>query len=567
MLCSTEKENRILLWAQTAAILGWMLILERPELKVYSSYDYLLCGGAGLYCLWKNHGALSRKNLVLPVIFALSTLLANYFWFVPMRRLSSILQMGIVALGGFLVCSHILRWAQTHAAKPTAAPGKRPVRVFLLSMVGILAVYWVYLFFCVYPGCYDLDTEWAFNDIRRGVYGFRIPVYYTLFIQGCLNIGYMLGKTGNDALAVYSLVQTTAMAACFAYMLVTLYERNVPVRWLLTLGVLYAFVPCYLGASVSIWKDTPFSLAAAFLCIALYRMYERVGNTAGNYIVYGLSSVAFCLSRTNGWYSFLALTALLLLVGSLRNWKLLGISAVILLATWVMLNPVLERFGARGTDYLEVLSTPLQQISRVCWSDYDPPAEDIELLEKVLDTEQVADLYQYNLVDPIKYDCFRRDNMAYFLEHFGEYARLWLRWGIRYPGDYLKAWVDLTKGFWSIGRDYYNFYCLDREYLPMGFAQVDFSNPVADRLALLFYRSEQSMLLRPFFSCGLQLWLVLGCMLLQRKSGRKGWVAGLPALIILVGLWLCTPTSGPFRYAYVTAFVAPFMICDTAFRG
>ena len=311
------KRNAVAFWSQAVVITLWMLTFERLE---YASLDYLFCGAAGLFCLRKNHSAVSRKTAVFALIFSLSTILSNYARFVPLRSLYSIARMGIAAVGGFLVCGHILSWVMDWQALPAGESEKRPVRVFLLSMTGILAVYWVYLFSSAYPGFFEQDTKNAFVDIQRGAYRFRIPVYYTLFIEGCLRIGYLLGKTGNDALVVYTIVQTTAAAACFAYMLVTLYERNVPSKWLLILGVIYAFLPCYLGAAVSIWKDTPFSIAAAFMCIALYRIVMKVGNTVGDYCVYAISAAAFCLSRTNGWYSFLVISLIALAFASLRNW-------------------------------------------------------------------------------------------------------------------------------------------------------------------------------------------------------------------------------------------------------
>lgn len=503
---------------------------------------------------------------VLSLAFSLSVVLSNYDRFVPVRSIYSIARMGISVLGGFLVCGHIISWAINRQASSVYEGKKAPVRVFLLSMAGILTVYWVYLFSSAYPGFFNPDTSAAFAEIQNGVYSFRNPVYYTFFIEVCLKIGYLLGRTGNDALVIYSLLQTAAMAACFAYVLVTLHERNVSSNWLFVLGVIYAVMPCYLGTAVSIWKDTPFSIAAAFICIAWYRIVMKVGNAVGNYSVYAISSVAFCLSRTNGWYSFLAISLIALAFTSLRNWKLLGISAVVLLSTWILLNPVLDWIGSKGIDYLEILSTPLQQISRVIWSDYDLKPDDLALLDEVLDLEMVAEKYWPGTVDPIKFQCVRFDKMGFFQEHFGEYAALWLRWAVRYPADFLKAWVDLTKGYWSIGWGYYDYHCLVSmsEYAPLGFEPIRFYGSLSQKLNRVLDELEKSVLLRPFFSSGLQFWTMLGCMLVHWKNGRKSWVVGIPALVILAGLWLCTPFFCLYRYAYVVAFIVPFAVCETA---
>lgn len=558
------EENAVVLWGQTALIALWMLSFDKFE---YASLDYLFCGVAGLFCLWKNQGIIrGGGGTALSLAFSLSAVLSNYDRFVPIRSIYSIARMGISALGGFLICGHILSWAMNRGDSSADEGKKTPVRVFFLSMAGILAVYWVYLFSSAYPGFFNPDTSAAFAEIQKGAYSFRNPVYYTFFIEGCLRVGYLLGRTGNDALVIYSVLQTAVVAACFAYILVTLHERNVPSNWLLVLGVVYAVVPCYLGTAVSIWKDTPFSIAAAFICVAWYRIVMKVGSTVGNYSVYAISGVAFCLSRTNGWYSFLVISLIALAFASLRNWKLLVISAVILLGTWILLNPVLDRIGSRGIDYLEILSTPLQQISRVIWSDYDLQPEDVALLDEVLDLEMVAEKFWPGTVDPIKFQCFRLENMAFFREHFGEYAALWLRWAVRYPADFLKAWVDLTKGYWSIGWGYYDYHCLASmsEYAPLGFEPIRFYGSISQKLNRVLEGLEKSVLLRPFFSSGLQFWTLLGCMLIQWKSRRRSWIVGIPALVILVGLWLCTPFFCLYRYAYVVAFIVPFAVCETA---
>ena len=94
-------------------------------------------------------------------------------------------RMGISVLGGFLVCGHIISWAINRQASSVYEGKKAPVRVFLLSMAGILTVYWVYLFSSAYPGFFNPDTSAAFAEIQNGVYSFRNPVYYTFFID-CL---------------------------------------------------------------------------------------------------------------------------------------------------------------------------------------------------------------------------------------------------------------------------------------------------------------------------------------------------------------------------------------------
>ena len=102
------------------------------------------------------------------------------------------------------------------------------------------------------------------------------------------------------------------------------------------------------------------------------------------------------------------------------------------------------------------------------------------------------------------------------------------------------------------------------EYAPLGFEPIRFYGSLSQKLNRVLDELEKSVLLRPFFSSGLQFWTMLGCMLVHWKNGRKSWVVGIPALVILAGLWLCTPFFCLYRYAYVVAFIVPFAVCETA---
>ena len=148
-LAGRIKGSAIILWSQVALIALWMISFDKFE---YASLDYLFCGVVGLFCLWKNQGIIRGGGIVLSLAFSLSVVLSNYDRFVPTHNIYSIVQMGISAPGGFLVCGHILSWAMNRQASYADEGRKTPVRVFLLSMAGILAVYWMYLFSSAFPG-------------------------------------------------------------------------------------------------------------------------------------------------------------------------------------------------------------------------------------------------------------------------------------------------------------------------------------------------------------------------------------------------------------------------------
>lgn len=560
---------------QVVLVVGWTMLLWGVDQRLYSQV-YNLCGAVSLLCMWKNRGRAverkhSRHDLVLiatvTLAFSGAVCLANYWIFEPVRSLRSLVKFIFCLLGGSVVFGRIFLWA--HVNTPIAAfcgERKKPTRFFFLCFFLASAVYLSYLAFVAYPGYYTLDTIKAFSDIVSGTYSRRFPVYHTLFIKLCLSIGYFFGGTGNSALVVYTIVQAVAMAAVCAYVLVTLYEVGSP-KWCIWASFLvYTIFPYNIVYCVTIWKDIPFGIGALAMTVALFRIVKEIGSMKGNYAAFCIGSFAFCLSRTNGWYSFLGTMLLVALVLGRQHKKVLVTGAAVIVVTWAMLNPVLGLISTGESDYVELMSIPFQQIARVVHSDYDLAEEDVQLLEQVFDLEMMADLYNPGNVDKIKYECFDRTKYDFFIENLGDYIALWGRLGRRYPADYLKAWVDQTKGYWNGGYDYW-IYAMDGEYAPLGFTKLERNNMVAGFYDSLFRWLQESVAYHKIAcSIGLNVWIMIGCMVINVLKKRKEYLIGVPALVILVGLWMCTPIYAEFRYAWPVFLIVPFMLWVTFFQ-
>lgn len=560
-------------FAQAALVVVWMAVFENADPNAIGCV-YLFTGFAGLYCLVSTYRAgenagLSGKTVgtmvLLAGLFALAPVMANYRLFEPVRSVKSLVKFTVCMAGGVVIGWQVLLWMITRLPVQGCGARKHPVRFFLLCFAGISIVYLGYLFTVAYPGYFTKDTQTAFSDVLSGYYGRRIPVYHTLLIKLCLNIGYLLGGTGNSAIVVYPVLQSLALAAGCAYVLVTLYETGVPGWCMAIVMLVYVCIPYHMIYAVTIWKDVAFSIAGFVIAVSLYRTVCRIGNNTGNHVVFGISSFAFCLLRTNGWYSFLAILILLAIALGKRGRKVLLIACVILIVAWVLLNPVLDAVNPETPDYLEPLSIPLQQVARVIWGDYDVPEGDIQFLSRYFDLEMVADLYDPYQVDPIKYRCFDRSKMQSFRSELGDYAALWLRWGLQHPGDYVKAWIDQTKGYWNAGYEA-GIYAIEGEYEPLGIVRQTYDGGIANLYRDMIAGIEGTSLYKLFCGIGLHVWALVSCMAVSILQKRKEYLIGIPALVVIVGLWLCAPVSTAFRYAYLVSLTVPFLLSVTVFK-
>lgn len=325
-----RKDKRLRGWLgiQVVLVFTWMLLLWDADKLAYSVDEvaypmvYNFCGLLSLACMLKDfRTGVSRKTrtqsllLVIAVCFSIAVCMANYPLFEPVHAISSWVQFAALMAGGTVVFWHILKYAANQfPQKVTAAGRNHPNRFFLSCFILSSVVYLSYLFCVAFPGYYLEDMVMGFEDIVDGSYNRIIPIWHTLFVELCLNIGYLFGWEGNSALAVYTVIQAVAFAAVCSYALVTLYEMGIP-RWcIFVCFFVYVLFPYNIIYSVKIWKDIPFSLGSFAMAVSLYRIVRKMGNISGNYAVFAAGGFVFCLSRTNGWYSFLAVMALLTLL-------------------------------------------------------------------------------------------------------------------------------------------------------------------------------------------------------------------------------------------------------------
>lgn len=356
------------------------------------------------------------------------------------------------------------------------------------------------------------------------------------------------------------------MSAVFSYVLVTLYQIGVPKWGILAAGMLYGLLPYNIVYSSTMLKDIPFSVSSLLFVVSLYRIIRKVGkNQKLNYVFFAIGAFIFCLMRTNGLASFFVtvLVVLVLLEKSQRRILLVLIVAILVL-TWILTNPVLDYLEVGTTDFVEGLAVPFQQIARVITMGYELDPYEYEMLDKVFDVDLIPDVFTHGCVDPIKRAAFREDGRVHLKENLNDYIALWLQMGRKYPGEYLKAWIELTKGYWNGGYEYWVYF--------IGGANANFgiirpeTMPLQGFFGTYFAAVEGLILSKPFYSIGLHVWILFGCLALNIKKKRTELVLAIPGIIILLGLWRGTPVYSEFRYAYPMILSLPLVLGTTLYH-
>jgi hypothetical protein len=352
---------------------------------------------------------------------------------------------------------------------------------------------------------------------------------------------------------------------CFAYAVVTLYQLGLPQPVLWVAFFLYALYPYNIAFNITLGKDMAFGVALLLVLTALLRILTDTGkNRWLNYLMLTIGSLGFCLWRTNGLYVYLVMVVVLLIkYGKSRKW-LAAVMVCVAVICMFLSGPYLEGKNYQDIPFTETLSIPFQQIGRLIVNDRDLSAEDTAFLEEIFHLDEVKELYTPESVDPMKFDAIRHSNVPYLEKNLGKFLKMWIRLGFEYPGDYLKAWIDETRGYWNGGyhMGVYDQGIPDNE---LGFWCAGGGNLI-DRLFAAYFRYiEDPVILEPLKSIGFVVWVVLACWWINVLKKRQFFMLMVPVLVLLVSLWVGTPVFAEFRYGYPVFLVSPMIIFTTVY--
>lgn len=579
MVLNKDFYLKIFIFLKVIFIAVWLSNLSSTD--AYISV-YVMIALAAFYAVLQNFEfSFSKKEHLIiqicSVFFSGLVLIANYPLFTRVRDLAyiqsstnllvNILNSFFSFVGGSIVGYSILSFLYGKVKSqgvcfPRSSGSKNYLFFFVLTFFSIFFVNIIHLFFVEYPGNLTEDTFTQIGEMVTGRYSNFNTFWHTVFVQGFLKFGYALSGDLNGSVAFYCVVQSLILSFAFSYCLSTLYLLGVPVFFLICSFFIYGILPYNIALSITIWKDVLFSAGCLLFICSVFRIIYKIGRwnfTAYLFLIIG--GFLFALSRNNGWYVFFATVCIF--VWPLRKyWKLIIAMISVFIVCWFMTNPLLSMLNVSGGDYTESLSIPLQQISRVIAEGCELTEEETELISQVLDIEEVPSLYTNWLSDPIKIE-FRSNNTAYFEENVGQYISLWFRLGVKYPGEYLKAWVDQTKGYWNAGYGY-GMYSETVTDNPYGVEKTANNNIIAVLFRIYFGLSRHVIFFEPLHSIGLHVWITALCCLFNAMQKRKEWLLSVPLLVLVLGLCAGTPVYASFRYAY-PVFVCFPLIVGTAF--
>jgi len=440
----------------------------------------------------------------------------------------------------------------------------------LAAFVFLMACYGA-MFLIQYPGSFMYDTQRQVFQIARDDYELFHPLAHTLLIRFCLSFRDVLGSIEKCA-ALYSMITLTIAAGCFAEVcasIARMHGRRAAGISLLFFGL----YPAHAAFAANCTKDGLFS---AFFALFFALCMEDVlsGKLSGGHRALRLlAGTLACLLRNNMIYALAAWAALLLLRG--RKYLRVIACGVLAIALCVLANGAMQKAtNARDGSKIEMLSVPIQQLARArlerpdCFTEEEQALMDLVFVDALYHTPEPLYMhYEPTLADPVKN--YLDENLV--LERFNDLSRMWASVGMKCPGVYLDAFLNL-----ALPSLYpYSEYKVAQPYIETGLqpgvVTAPFGLPPMSQPArfesirnwmqehIFATGADDIPVVRLLFNTGVVYWLLLMIVLYELCSGSFERFALSLLPVMLFGTLLLGPVMQG-RYLYPFICVLPLFV-------
>lgn len=183
-----------------------------------------------------------------------------------------------------------------------------------------------------------------------------------------------------------------------------------------------------------------------------------------------------------------------------------------------------------------------------------------ELLSQVVDIDEVPNHYTGWLSDPIKELVRYKGNQELIQTQEKDFITLYVQMGLKYPLEYLKAWIDQTRGYWNGG---YEFWTWGKNVVQndLDIFTDGHSGRITSGLDWYLNIWKTSPILVLAVCIGFHVWIMIFCLYTAAmKKNRAALFVSLPILMVWGTLLIATPVFSEFRYIYALFCAMPLMV-------
>lgn len=460
-------------------------------------------------------------------------------------------------------------------------------KCFWYSWLGIV-VCWIPVFLAYYPAIMSYDFHRQSAEAYNGYIWFNDhhPLIHTFLIRVFLLLGDALGSY-EIGMAIFSALQMLILAAVLAYSCNVIGRITLRVWPVVMMAVIYGILPVHPILAMSMTKDILFT---AFFLLLVLLIWERrhLVSLQDGYAVSKrkrtvlwaailLTGILTMLLRNNAVYAFVVFAVFYVLISAGERLRIAILCAAIVVCGMGCKAGIREAMDAGKGSTSEMFSVMMQQFARVGSRQSQVLTEEDYVIINKYVPEELWSNYNPAIADSVKgmiaayyYDAWKEDIPGMLVD--------WVKIGVRYPNEYIDAFLALTSGYWFLddvshaevlgyGADtnlglLYTFNASNTDVFE-GVESKSFLPGLLERYQKIVNGNSYygwpvvSILFKPAFYC----WLLLLVMVSwwYRKESQK------QLLLLLPLLYLMTLVLGPvvnFRYIYPVMVVVPVLLAE-----
>ena len=226
------------------------------------------------------------------------------------------------------------------------------------------------------------------------------------------------------------------------------------------------------------------------------------------------------------------------------------ISVIMIGSMLYIRGPLFERLGYNGVERLESLGVPIQQVAYILSSDGSVASEDMEVFNRIMDTESWKEVYRPFLVDVTKWDS--EFDYIYLNSHAGEFLKAYLHVILKNPVKAFKGHALITLGFWDATRQTVDGYVCYQMWNGLPYENQD------KMLEMFGVSLKEGYIPRAYLSAALFGWLLLVMTMIGVTRHKRGsFIATIPTIGVWLTLFLATPIAFSMRYLFVAVLTLP----------
>ena len=436
----------------------------------------------------------------------------------------------------------------------------------LLCYTCIIYICCIPFFALNFPGVLTVDSLSQLGQVMGIVErSNHHPWVHTAIIGLFYNIGYGLTTSAYVGIACYTVFQILMVGLSVGYAIECMYEAGIGRGVRNALLICFIMLPYNLMYAVTMWKDILFTMSVLVFTITVIRInsseYESTRKTGlRDSIIFVISSLFMCVLRHNGFYAFIATVVIWLFMKRKTLKRYIVLSMAVIFISVLCSGPVMKACKIAPGEYVYNMCMPLQQIGRVIALGEEITPEQTEWLEKVNTLDYVRAGFDLQCADPMFAWVLDGDE-EYFDSHKAEFIKIWIEIGIKHPLTYMKAFGDLTKGYWAPMNPQQTVY-FGMSDNDMGlYPKPVIEGPVLIKINELITKFYGMIpVYGMFYSMGSFFWLLLIFGAICIAGGRtQKLFAFLPSLMLTFTLFIATPLVADVRYGYALLVILPYL--------